>query len=63
MKHHVDKFRAAYDAAMQAAKKPHPEAERDKDGHCTHCGFNWDEDIETYGRHCCPPGFYWVNPK
>jgi hypothetical protein len=58
----LEKHRQAYDAAMKASKRKHPEAKRDQDGHCALCGYNWDEDIEAIGKHLCPPGYYYTTP-
>lgn len=50
--------RAEYEAAYESAKKPHPDAKRDNDGHCTVCGIEWPNALETDEPHLCPPGFH-----
>lgn len=42
---------------MQALNRPHPDARRDEDGHCTVCGMEWPDEKLTLEKHICPPRF------
>lgn len=55
------KYQLAYDEAIEKAKKPHPLAMNDGDGHCTVCGLPWPRDQEDL-PHLCPPGFFYEKP-
>ena len=41
----------------ELAKKPHPDARPDEDGHCVVCGMPW-EFLSEEDEHLCPPGFH-----
>lgn len=61
MSNRIKLYKRAYDDAVSAAKKPHPEARSDGDGHCVVCGLGWPES-EDDEPHLCPPGFFWKSP-
>jgi hypothetical protein len=57
----LELFAAAYRAAVEASKTPHPEAASDGDGHCRVCGLPWPESEDDM-PHLCPAGFFWKSP-
>ena len=57
----LEAYEAAYRAAVEASKKPHPQAAPDADNRCRVCGLPWPESEDDM-PHLCPAGFHWINP-